>query len=73
MEAVKTLEEEKLELISWVAKLQDRDTVHKMLKLKEEVANDPKGVRKFGDGKHLFGYIADDFNAPLEDFEEYMK
>jgi hypothetical protein len=27
---------------------------------------------KRGAGKHLIGFIADDFNAPLEDFKEYM-
>ncbi len=27
---------------------------------------------KRGAGKHLIGFIAEDFNAPLEDFKEYM-
>jgi len=27
---------------------------------------------KFGAGKHLITFVADDFNDPLEDFEEYM-
>ncbi len=27
---------------------------------------------KFGAGKHLIGFIADDFNEPLEDFKDYM-
>jgi hypothetical protein len=27
---------------------------------------------KRGAGKHLIGFIAADFNAPLEDFKEYM-
>ncbi len=27
---------------------------------------------KFGSGKHLVKFIADDFNAPLDDFKEYM-
>ena len=26
----------------------------------------------FGAGKHLITYIADDFDAPLEDFKDYM-
>jgi hypothetical protein len=25
-----------------------------------------------GAGKHLIGFIADDFNEPLEDFKDYM-
>ena len=27
---------------------------------------------KFGSGKHLVSYISDDFDAPLDDFKEYM-
>ena len=27
---------------------------------------------KFGAGKHLITFVADDFDEPLEDFEEYM-
>jgi hypothetical protein len=27
---------------------------------------------KRGAGKHLIGFIADDFNEPLEDFKDYM-
>lgn len=26
----------------------------------------------FGGGKGIFGYIADDFDAPLDDFKDYM-
>ncbi|MEZ4885763.1 MAG: DUF2281 domain-containing protein [Chitinophagales bacterium] len=28
--------------------------------------------RKFGFGKGTFTYVSDDFDAPLEDFKEYM-
>jgi hypothetical protein len=27
---------------------------------------------KFGAGKHLITFVADDFDEPLEDFKEYM-
>ncbi len=27
---------------------------------------------KFGSGKHLVEFLTDDFNAPLDDFKEYM-
>ncbi len=27
---------------------------------------------KRGSGKHLIGYIADDFDEPMEDFKDYM-
>lgn len=30
------------------------------------------GKRKFGCGKGIFTYVADDFDEPLEDFKEYM-
>jgi len=26
----------------------------------------------FGGGKGIFGYMADDFDAPLDDFKDYM-
>ncbi len=32
-----------------------------------------KGNRKFGFGKNLIRFVADDFNAPMEDFKEYME
>jgi hypothetical protein len=30
-------------------------------------------VRLHGSGKHIFGEMSDDFNEPLEDFEDYMR
>lgn len=27
---------------------------------------------KFGAGRHLIEYVSDDFDAPLDDFNEYM-
>jgi hypothetical protein len=32
-----------------------------------------EGKREFGSGKHIFTYIADDFNEPMDDFKEYMR
>lgn len=29
--------------------------------------------RKFGCGKGIFTYVSDDFDAPLDDFKEYME
>ena len=37
-----------------------------------EVDNYQQLPLKFGAGKHLIGFIADDFNEPLEDFKDYM-
>ena len=45
---------------------------------KEKPVNDtnttlvPKKRMKFGDMKGLIKYMADDFDAPLEDFKDYM-
>ena len=38
----------------------------------QETPNNKKKNRKFGSMNELVEYIADDFNAPLEDFEDYM-
>jgi hypothetical protein len=52
-------------------------------KLKAEIEKEKKesklpeqsnsGKRKFGSMKGLVVYMADDFDAPLEDFKEYME
>lgn len=44
------------------------------LELIEVVKNDKprKPKRQFGSMKGLVEYIADDFDAPLDDFKEYM-
>jgi hypothetical protein len=53
-------------------------------KLKHEIENEKKqgklsetsqntDKRQFGSMKGLVEYIADDFDAPLEDFKEYME
>lgn len=44
-------------------------------KIKTEENNQTEIKRlplKFGAGKHLITFVANDFNEPLEDFEEYM-
>ncbi|HQU92423.1 MAG TPA: DUF2281 domain-containing protein [Pyrinomonadaceae bacterium] len=38
----------------------------------EDVGKPAKPRRRFGSMKGLVEHIADDFDAPLEDFEEYM-
>lgn len=35
-------------------------------------AHEPKAVRKFGSARGMVTYVADDFDAPLDDFAEYM-
>ena len=66
---------QKLEIIEWVSRLKNDQIIREILKLREkEIEQTEKHpVRKFGSGKHIFTYIADDFNEPLEDFKEYME
>ncbi|MFM9837867.1 MAG: DUF2281 domain-containing protein [Cyclobacteriaceae bacterium] len=68
------VEAQKLEIIEWVSRLKNSQIIQEILKLreKENAQAAEKTKRKFGDGKHIFTYIADDFNEPLEDFKEYM-
>ena len=67
-----TLEAQKSEIIEWVSKLTDNGILGEILKLRERSATQ-QPVRKFGSGKHIFTYVAEDFNEPLEDFKEYME
>lgn len=43
----------------------------KLIKM-QEPKNPKRGPRKFGSMKGLVVNIADDFDAPLEDFKDYM-
>ncbi len=65
----------KVELINWIAQLNDREAIHSLLSIKKrtkptKIAADSK---IFGSGKHLVAYMADDFNAPLDMFDGYQK
>jgi hypothetical protein len=67
---------EKSEILNWLQKLQDSELIHKVLLLKKEsekaeAINTSK--RKAGDGKYLIEYIAEDFNDPIDDFDEDTK
>lgn len=66
-------EAQKLELIEWLLKLNDPHALKKVMKLKNAHPYPKRGSRKFGSGKGIFTYIADDFDAPLPDFKDYMK
>lgn len=65
----------KLELINWISHVKDKSILEGMLKLKNSTKlknNNNPSKRNFSDGKHIFTYISDDFNEPLDDFKEYM-
>lgn len=40
--------------------------------LEKQKKNQVKKTPKPGCGKHIFKYVAPDFDAPLDDFKEYM-
>ena len=48
-------------------------STNKKLQTEENNQTEEKRIPlKFGAGKHLITFVADDFDEPLEDFEEYM-
>jgi hypothetical protein len=64
----------KVELIDWIAQLNDQHSINKILTLKKKLSTSRKSDSKiFGSGKHLVEHIADDFNDPLDLFKEYQK
>ena len=65
----------KIELIEWITKLNDPNSLSKILTLKKELSPGKKNQEPmiFGSGKHLVEFMADDFNDPLEIFREYQK
>ena len=65
----------KVELIDWIARLNDQDAIDKILVLKRKMSlkEEKSDTRIFGSGKHLVEYIADDFNEPLDAFKEHQK
>jgi len=58
----------KVELIDWIVQLRDLEKINQVLTMKKKLKeheDEPK-YRKFGSGKNLIEYIADDFDAPLD-------
>lgn len=69
------IELEKSAIIDWVQKLQDIGLIQKINLLKKESEKqtalvNPNSQRKAGDGKYLIEYIAENFNEPLDHFDE---
>lgn len=65
----------KIELIDWIAQLNDQYSLEKISTLKKSLRarKKPPKTKIFGSGKFLVEYISDDFNAPLEAFQSYQK
>lgn len=70
-----SVESIKLDLISWISRLNDKDILNEMLNIKNKAnskMNDEK--RKiYGAGKDMFGHVAEDFDDPIDEFKEYEK
>ncbi len=64
----------KLELIQWILLLQDTQLLNEIQEIKENSEENISSIqpRKFGCGKGIFTYVADDFDATPPGFEEYM-
>ncbi len=63
---------QKLELIQWISNLDDIRLLQEVAafrKRNQSKMQSPK--RFFGCGKGIFGEIADDFNEPLDIFDDY--
>jgi hypothetical protein len=67
------VEAQKLEIIEWLLKLKDDSAIKEVLKVKKTHPRQKRAARKFGGGKNIFTYVAEDFDEPLPDFKEYMK
>ena len=64
----------KIEIINWIARLNDQYSINKILSLKNELSTKSEvDSTIFGSGKHLIEFISDDFNEPITDFKEYQK
>lgn len=64
----------KLELIQWILSSEDIQLLHEIQNIKEKSVENASAIqpRKFGCGKGIFTYVADDFDATPPGFEEYM-
>lgn len=68
----KNIEHEKLEIINWIINIKDEKLLNKINHIKEESTKKEPNIRKFGFAKGTFTSISDDFDAPLEEFKDYM-
>ena len=73
-----TLDEAKKQLPALVEAALDGEEVlitrdGQVVRLVPQESGNAKPPRKAGSAKGIITYIADDFDAPLEDFKEYME
>jgi hypothetical protein len=63
---------EKFEQLSPDAQSQIEQNIQELLEKENKISTARKPRAQFGDLKGFVKYIADDFDAPLEDFKDYM-
>jgi hypothetical protein len=65
----------KVELMDWIAQLNDQHAIKKLVSLKNKLSTkkNKSGSKIFGSGKHLIDFVAEDFNEPLVMFKAYEK
>jgi hypothetical protein len=68
-----SVDTQKLEIIEWLLKLKEASTIREIMKVKNRRPAAKLRSRKFGSGKNIFTYVADDFDATPEGFKDYMK
>ena len=64
---------QKLEIIEWLIKLREASTIREIMKVKNRCSTAKFRTRKFGSGRNIFTYVADDFDVTPKDFKDYMK
>jgi hypothetical protein len=64
---------QKNELLQWLQAVQDAVILQKIAMLKNEQETQTPKKRQFGSGKGFFANIADDFNEPIDAFQDYIK
>lgn len=68
------IDSSKVELIKWIEQLNDSYSIRRLLRLKKSISSKNESLdKKFGSGKHLIEYVADDFNEPIDLFEDYER
>ncbi len=69
------IDAKKIELIDWIARLQDQKTINSISQLKAQLARKQVDdrIEVFGSGKDMIDFVSDDFNDPIEHFKDYEK
>lgn len=72
MAVLEITEEQIIKVLEQLLPEQRERILHHFASTLQHTPNEIAEKRKFGRGKEKILYMADDFDAPLEDFAEYM-